>query len=164
MLVLITGMSGTGKSAVVHDLKLRGHLAYDADDDALTAPDSAGVWRWRVEAVRELVSAPHDTTLFFAGCSDEQREFAWGLTILLTAPESVVVERLRTRTSNTFGKTAGEMARVMADLRAVEPLLRQAADVVVDTQLPITAVSDTVLELTEQAIAQRGPESWVGSS
>jgi dephospho-CoA kinase len=152
--VLITGMSGTGKSAVVTELKRRGYSAYDADDDGFTAPDSAGIWRWRLEAVRELFSSPHDDPLFFAGCSDEQREFGWDLKILLTAPESMIVERLKTRSSNTYGKTAAETARVLADMNAVEPLLRQAADVVIDTQLSLEHVTDTVLEVTDLAGAQ----------
>jgi dephospho-CoA kinase len=151
--VLITGMSGTGKSAVVKDLKRRGCLAYDADDDGFTAADSAGIWRWRLEAVRELLAIPQGRPLFFAGCSDEQREFAWDLTILLTAPEGMLIERLKTRSSNTYGKTAAEAARVLADLRTVEPLLRRVADVSIDTQLPLAEVTDTVLQVTELAIA-----------
>ncbi len=154
MQVLITGMSGTGKSALVTDLKLRGYLAYDADDDGLTAPDSDGVWRWEVQAVRELLSRPHDNPLFFAGCSDEQREFAWDLSILLTAPEAVILERLATRSSNTYGKTATEAAQVLADVNVVEPLLRRSADIVIDTRLPLADVTDTVLAAAELALAE----------
>jgi dephospho-CoA kinase len=151
MQVLITGMSGTGKSALVKNLKLRGYVAYDADDDGLTAPDSDGIWRWQLQAVRELLSRPHDNPLFFAGCSDEQREFTWDLSVLLTAPEAVILERLATRSSNTYGKTAAEAARVSNDVHAVEPLLRRAADLVIDTQVSLADVTDAVLAAAELA-------------
>jgi serine kinase of HPr protein (carbohydrate metabolism regulator) len=36
--VLLTGMSGVGKSSLVRELRRRGHLAYDADDDGFSEP------------------------------------------------------------------------------------------------------------------------------
>jgi hypothetical protein len=73
MRVLVTGMSGTGKSALVHELRRRGYAAYDADEDGFSEPRARGRWRWRAELVAELL-APPDRLLFFAGCSEEQVE------------------------------------------------------------------------------------------
>jgi len=36
MRVLITGMSGAGKSALVHELRRRGVRAFDADEDGFS--------------------------------------------------------------------------------------------------------------------------------
>ena len=36
--VLLTGVSGTGKSSLVKELRRRGYVPYDADDDGFTHP------------------------------------------------------------------------------------------------------------------------------
>jgi AAA domain len=144
MRVLLTGMSGTGKSSVVAELRRRGFAAYDADDGGYAVPDQDGVWRWRVPKVSELL-AGSDDPLFFAGCSEEQTQFDWDLRLLLTAPEALILERLAVRSTNGFGKGAEERARVLADLRDVEPLLRRSADVVIETTEPLARVVDRVL-------------------
>jgi dephospho-CoA kinase len=143
--VLLTGMSGTGKSSVVRELRRRGFNAYDAADDGFCDPGTDGMWRWRTKAVSELLSRCAGDTLFFAGCSEEQSQFGWDLNVLLTAPKEVIVERIATRTANPFGKSQGERDRILADLRDVEPLLRRSADVVVDTTQPLARVTDRVL-------------------
>jgi hypothetical protein len=138
-------MSGTGKSAVVLELRRRGYRAYDADDDGFSEPAAAGAWRWRVDAVAELLASTNDALLFFAGCSDEQALFEWDRRVLLTAPEPVIVLRLAERSSNTYGTSAAERAQVLADLREVEPMLRRGADEVIDTTQPLHAVVDLIL-------------------
>jgi shikimate kinase len=153
MHVLLTGMSGTGKSSVVRELRRRGFSAYDADDDGYTKPDVDGIWRWRTSEVSELLAGSSDDPLFFAGCSEEQAQFRWDLKVLLTAPAAVIVERLAVRTSNSYGKSVDERERVLADLREVEPMLRRAADVVIDTTQPLARVTDMVL------MAASGPDT-----
>src|SRR3954449_3483670 len=85
MRVLLTGMSGTGKSALVRELRRRGHLAYDADDDGFSEPRADGRWGWRADAVADLLAAHPDGLLFFAGCSEEQGELPFDYRVLLTA-------------------------------------------------------------------------------
>jgi dephospho-CoA kinase len=144
--VLVTGMSATGKSSVVRELRRRGFSAYDADDDGYAEPAAGGAWRWRTEAVSALLSeTPGEQLVFFAGCSDEQAQFHWDLIVLLTAPEAVVLERLATRTTNSFGRTEAERERVLADMREVEPLLWRSAGVVIDTTVPLPRVVEEVL-------------------
>jgi hypothetical protein len=46
--------------------------------------------------------------------------------ILLSAPPQILIERLASRTSNPYGKSPGELGRVLGDLAAVEPRLRAA--------------------------------------
>jgi hypothetical protein len=45
-------------------------------------------------------------------------------------------ERLAARTSNPYGKARGDMDRILADLAAVEPQLRKAADHEIRTTIP----------------------------
>jgi hypothetical protein len=91
--------------------------------------------------------------VFFAGCSEEQAELQFDFRVLLTAPRSVLVRRLRTRTNNAYGRDDRELAQVFADLEEVEPLLRRSADLVLATTAPTAAMADVLL----RRIAERHP-------
>jgi broad-specificity NMP kinase len=100
MRVLLTGMSGAGKSALVRELRRRGYAAYDADDDGFSEPRDDGRWGRRSDAVASLlVQVAEGELLFFAGCSEEQIEMPFDYRVLLTLPQDEMVMRLRTRTS-----------------------------------------------------------------
>jgi hypothetical protein len=68
---------------------------------------------------------------------------------LLSAPVEVLAERLASRTTNSFGKSPGEMERVLDDLQAVEPLLRKAATHEIRTTVPLGDVVAAVLRLAD---------------
>jgi shikimate kinase len=144
MRVLLTGMSGTGKSGLVNELRRRGYAAYDADD-GFSEPRADGRWGWRVELVSELLSTADDRLLFFAGCSEEQIELPFDYRVLLTAPTAVLVDRLRKRTTNRYGRESRELDQVLADLAEVEPLLRRSADLVLTTTIPQSQLADRLL-------------------
>jgi dephospho-CoA kinase len=145
MRVLLTGMSGTGKSALVDELRRRGHLAFDADEDGFSEPRADGRWGWRYELVADLLAQETDRPVFFAGCSEEQIDLPFDYRVLLTAPRSVVLERLRTRTGNVYGRAPGELSQVLGDLADIEPLLRRSADLVLTTTAPVSQVADHLL-------------------
>ena len=138
-------MSGVGKSSLVRELRRRGHLAYDADDDGFSEPRADGRWGWRLDKVADLLAREPERLLFFAGCSDEQAELPFEYRVLLTAPRDVLVDRLRTRTSNAYGRDAHELSQVLADLDEVEPLLRGSADLVLTTTEPLPRVADRLI-------------------
>jgi hypothetical protein len=144
MRVLLTGMSGTGKSALVHELRRRGYAAHDADE-GFTEPRADGRWGWRADLVADLLAHAPEDLLFFAGCSEEQATLPFDYRVLLTAPRSVLVERVRTRTSNAYGRDDRELAQVLADLVEVEPLLRRSADLVLVTTAPTAELADVLL-------------------
>ena len=146
--VLLTGMSGTGKSSVVQALAARGYKAIDADN-GWCEPLPDGRQRWREDAIGQLLATEDADLLFVAGCEENQVGFhpRFDLIILLSAPAEVLVARLAPRTSNPFGKSPGELERVLDDLRAVEPLLRKAADHEIRTTQPLSDVITEVLRL-----------------
>jgi dephospho-CoA kinase len=144
MRVLITGMSGAGKTALVHELRGRGSRALDADDDGFSEPRADGRWGWRAEQVAELLEQ-RDGPLFFAGCSEEQATLPFDYRVLLTAPADVLLERLRTRTGNRYGRSPAQREQVLADLAEVEPLLRRSADLILETTEPPERVADVLL-------------------
>jgi hypothetical protein len=88
--------------------------------------------------------------VFVAGCEENQVRFhaRFDLTILLSAPVQVMTRRLAARTGNPYGKAPGDMDRILADLAAVEPLLRKAADHEIRTTVPLADVVARVLHLT----------------
>jgi GTPase SAR1 family protein len=152
MRVLLTGMSGTGKSTLVQELRQRGYAAYDADDDGFSEPRADGRWGWRADAVASLLAqVPDGELLFFAGCSEEQIEMPFDYRVLLTVREDEIVARLSTRTSNTYGGNPAELRQVLADLAQVEPLLRRSADLVLSTTAPVAVVADRLLAATSAA-------------
>lgn len=146
--VLLTGMSGTGKSSVVRELAARGFKAVDTDDGwCETLPD--GHQRWREEAIQTLLPAEDADVLFVAGCEENQVRFhaQFDHIVLLSAPLETLLERLAVRTSNPYGKAPEELNRVLNDIDTVEPLLRRVADHEVRTTIPLSEVVTVILRL-----------------
>jgi dephospho-CoA kinase len=147
--VLLTGMSGTGKSSVVRALAARGYKAVDTDD-GWCQPLPDGRQMWREDAIQALLASEDADVLFVAGCEENQVQFhaQFDHIVLLSAPFETLAERLAARTGNPYGKAAGELSRVLDDLRTVEPALRRVADHEVRTTMPLDEVVATVLRLT----------------
>jgi dephospho-CoA kinase len=147
--VLLTGMSGTGKSSVIRALSARGFRAVDTDD-GWCEPLPDGRQRWREDAIGRLLDAEDGDVLFVAGCEENQVRFhpRFDLIILLSAPAGVLAERLAARTANSFGKAPGELERVLDDLRVIEPLLRKVATHEIRATRPLADVVAEILRLT----------------
>jgi thymidylate kinase len=64
--------------------------------------------------------------------------------VLLSVPVDVLLHRIESRSSNDFGKSPDERARILQDLEAVEPLLRRTARFEIDTNRPLADVVDAV--------------------
>ena len=146
--VLLTGMSGTGRSSVVRELAARGFKAAGTDDGwSESLPD--GGQRWRAGAVRALLATEDADVLFVAGCEENQAQFyaLFGRVILLSAPPGVLAGRLAAGTSNPYGKAPEDLSRIAGDVQAVEPLLRRAAGHEVQATVPLTEVVTAILRL-----------------
>ena len=65
--------------------------------------------------------------------------------VVLTVPESEIVMRLMTRSSNPYGRKPIEREQVLADLVHIEPLLRRSADLILSTTAPVAEVADRLL-------------------
>jgi len=146
--VLLTGMSGTGKSSVIRALAARGYKAVDSGD-GWCEPVPDGRQRWREDAIEQLLAVEDAEVLFVAGCEENQVRFQprFDVIIVLSAPAEILAGRLASRTGNPQGKTPGELRRVFDDRRAVEPFLRKAADDEIRTTMPLGDVVTAVLRL-----------------
>jgi dephospho-CoA kinase len=104
---------------------------------------------WREDAIQALLATEDASVLFVAGCEEKQAQFhaQFDHILLLSAPPEVLVERLATRTSNSYGKTPGELGRVLRDIEMVEPLLRSVADHEIQTTMPLNDVVKAILRV-----------------
>ena len=158
--VLITGMSGTGKSAVIRELIARGYQAHDLDTpewsewvdaesgDDLT-PAEGKDWVWRLDKVRTLLSGATDSPLFISGCAENMEEMfpLIEMVILLSAPIDTIMARLTSRTPEGYGHFEEERQRVTELIQTIEPLLREGADHEIDTSGSVAATVDEILTL-----------------
>ncbi|HJT90755.1 MAG TPA: AAA family ATPase [Mycobacterium sp.] len=144
--VLITGMSGVGKSSLLQELARRGYRTVDTDDgDYHETID--GERLWRVDRIDALLCERPNGPLFVQGTTRNQVQFypRFDHIVLLSAPADVLVERLTTRTTNPYGRDPADVAETLGYLETVEPLLRESATLEVVTTVPVAQVADTVL-------------------
>jgi broad-specificity NMP kinase len=159
--VLVTGMSGTGKSAALAELARRGHRVVDTDyggysEEVPSSDQGSGEQLWREDRIEGLLDGQDDGVLFISGCVSNQGTFypRFDAVVLLTAPANVILERLASRESNAFGKRDAERDRILYDLATVEPLLRAGATAEIDTCTPLDEVVDG-LESIADSVARR---------
>jgi dephospho-CoA kinase len=154
-------MSGTGKSAVISELAARGYKAVDVDapgwSELVAARGHPGLsdsapgqdWVWREDRIDHLLSTEDAPELFLSGCASNMGKFypRFDHIVLLSAPTNVIVERLASRTTNSYGKSPDELARVLGHIETIEPLLRRVADVEIDAGAPLSDVVAGILRV-----------------
>jgi dephospho-CoA kinase len=140
--ILVTGMSGTGKSTVLAELARRGFETVETDVGPWSRWSEADGYVWDEQQVEELLQRERRTTLFVSGTVSNQGRFydRFDEIVLLSAPAEVLLERIDSRTTNPFGKSVEERERIFADLADVEPLLRATCTVELDATQPVEAV------------------------
>ncbi|WP_378146477.1 AAA family ATPase [Cnuibacter sp. UC19_7] len=142
--VLVTGMSGAGKSTLLSELARRGHRTLDTDYDGWTNPDGL----WDAARMRELLQRARveGHPVIVSGTVENQPTFYpdFDRIVLLTAPLSVLLERVSTRTGNPYGRRPGDLAEIRHHTLTIEPLLRPGATDVLDACRPTTDLADEV--------------------
>jgi shikimate kinase len=141
--VLVTGMSGAGKTTVLEELRRRGHTTVDTDYDGWELPNGM----WDEQRMDRLLASHRDVVV--SGTVENQGRFydRFEHVVLLSAPLHVLVERVSTRTNNPYGTTPEQRADIAHYLDTVEPLLRRGATLELDGQRPASKLADAIEDL-----------------
>jgi dephospho-CoA kinase len=144
--VLVTGMSGTGKTTVLDELRRRGHVTLDTDYDGWVLADR----RW--DEPRMSTYLRDHPEVLVAGTVENQGHFydRFDHVVLLSAPLAVLIERVTDRTNNPYGSTPEQRAEIERNVGEVEPLLRHGASVEFDARRPVSELADLIEALVNQ--------------
>jgi adenylate kinase family enzyme len=150
--ILVTGMSGTGKSSALEELARRGFSTVETDEPGWTIElPEVGQW-WGEEKIARLL-AEDGPTLYVSGTVPNQGRFydRFDAVVLLSAPAEVLLERIATRTTNDYGKSPVEQELILTHLREVEPLLRATCTHEIDATLPLADVVERLVEIGDRS-------------
>ena len=150
MRILVTGMSGTGKSSALAELARQGFRTVDTDEPGWTVEDADGGRWWDEERIAVLLAA-EGPTLYVSGTVSNQGRFydRFDAVVLLSAPSDVLLDRISARTTNDYGKSAEERELILTHLREVEPQLRATCTHEVDATLPLAEVVELLAQVAE---------------
>lgn len=138
--ILITGMSGVGKSTLLKEMARRGRLTVDTDYNGWEVERAI----WDEVKMAELLAKNADVVV--SGTAENQGKFydRFEHVVLLSAPVGMLLERVANRTNNPYGKTLEEQSDIREYVDEVEPLLRRGATLELDGRLPITKLADLI--------------------
>ncbi len=157
--VLVTGMSGTGKSSALAELAERGYRVVDTDDPGwsewVDVPEEAGGGErlWVEDRMADLLRDDDGRTLFVSGCVRNQGRFHdhFDAVVLLSAPAEVIGERIAVRTTNDYGKAPSERALILEQIATIEPLLRAGCTHELDASRRLGEVVDDLVRIAAAA-------------
>lgn len=162
----VTGVSGTGKSALVKELGKRGVRAFDIDavpglchwKNKVTgerAKYQSGVGKDWIEAhewicdkdtLMKLLDDRGDT-IIIAGIASNQDEYfdLFDKVFLLHCGEKIFLHRLGTRKENEFGKEESEQEEIVNWYKDFEDKMIKKGAVPINTEAPVSSVTDQII-------------------
>jgi dephospho-CoA kinase len=148
--VLVTGMSGTGKSSALVELNRLGFDVLDTDEPGWTEwSETEGGYVWREDRIERLLAREGTGTLFVSGTVSNQGKFypRFDAIVLLSAPADVLLARIENRTTNSYGKREEEREAILRDLAEFEPRLRRTCTHEIDATQPLTSVAEQLADI-----------------
>ena len=168
--VMITGISGAGKTTIAAVLARQGLASIDADDDPLlarsvdpagnvvedtAAPDFAWLaqhsWEWNPARLDELIRAAAPATLYVCGGAANELELADRFTqvFLLEMDEPTMLARLDAPSrDNDWGRIGDTREYLRRRLPEYQDGLRAFGAIPVDATQPLDQVVDAILSHT----------------
>jgi len=166
--ILVTGISGTGKSALSEELQKMGYQAYDLemikglfdmfekstgkrvtyhfDSNKLEEMEKYN-WLCDIPKLKELIKNNKDKTVFYCGTGTNINDLVplFDKTILLNASEDVIRHRLSTRTSNDYGKSTEIQDWTFSWKDWWEDNMRELGAIEVDANGPLDVVARDII-------------------
>jgi dephospho-CoA kinase len=154
--ILITGMSGTGKSSALAELEKRGFDVVDTDYggwSVWSGPD--GGYVWDEGRIAMLLAREDGPTLYVSGTVSNQGRFyaRFDAVVLMSAPADVLLARIAAREANDYGKSSAERDLVLRQLDEVEPSLRASCTHEIDASQPLDAVVEQLAAIGSAPIS-----------
>lgn len=175
-LIYITGIPGSGKSAVCNELKRRGYTAYDTDSDAIAffynnatqkavkqhipAKDRTCEWRtqhtWKAErkTIEKLITDTKAELLFLCGVTANDVADLWDLFskvfALIVSDEQALRRRIVDRDEDGYGKNVHELTALLQWQRTAAADYKELGAILVDASQPLEKVADVILAQTTE--------------
>jgi predicted ATPase len=174
-LFYITGVSGTGKSSILHELRTRGFEAYGVDEDvyaswvdrktgsvvAFPGWHNVDMHQWYRDHMW-VMDADAVTTLQQTAEMERREVFLCGGTageeavwhhftrvFALIVDVETLQRRINQRSGNDFGKTPEELREILDWHKVSEETYRTRGAIFIDATGPLDAVVDDILSYVE---------------
>lgn len=147
--VLLTGMSGVGKSTILNQLKVEGFLTVDLDNSGWINYDvKEEDYLMDTTKIIDFITLHEKEVVFLAGTTINQIHIYSYLdfVISLTAPLEVMKERIQNRENNPFGKTEDEWSKIVSDKVTFEEQIFKSSDYVISTDKPLQDILKEIYE------------------
>ncbi|MEI7810745.1 MAG: AAA family ATPase [bacterium] len=165
--IYITGISGTGKSAIAEELNKKGIYTIDVDSDkhnlcswknketkenvyfeygmGLDWMEDHG-WYCDIEKLKGMLNVPEDI-IVVVGLTTNQNEYLnlFDKVFLLQCSEETFLNRLKTRTSNDFGKHPLEENYILNMYKDLEKDLIEKGAIAINAEGPIETVVGSII-------------------
>lgn len=170
-LLFVTGVAATGNSTIAKELRARGHVAYDTDDDALARWQNARTgyihpkssvkaadrtvaflaehnWNVPREFVERIAEEAAARDAFICGVAHNFADLndLFEKVFALVIDEATLRERIATRTNNDWGKQPHELEQTLQQHALAMEQYRQQGFIIVDATPHIPRVVDTILD------------------
>ncbi|HSW65817.1 MAG TPA: hypothetical protein VLI54_01600 [Bacillota bacterium] len=173
-LFYITGVAGSGKSAIEKELHRLGYEAYDVDDPSIGAPYNnqsntvvvmppasertaewfaAHSWRISRKRIEELKERAKDRAIFVCGTAgnEQQVRSLFDGVLCLDIDEATLRSRIASRTDNDFGHTEQELQMILQRHKAYRESYASSDITIVDATKPLNDVVGLILKSTNVA-------------
>lgn len=168
-LFYVTGVPGTGKSAVQKELTQQGYEAFDIDGSRFGGPVNKATGKsttvppieqrsadwfdqheWRVSrpAIEELKESSAGKNVYLCGTATTEN-LVWDLfdkILYLNIDENTLKTRIANREDNDFGKTDDELQLILERYRTAQENLGNLAVTIIDATSPIEDVIRAVIK------------------
>ncbi len=167
--ILITGISGAGKSTTSHKLRELGYTAYDMEDDfdglftmldkktgqPMIDHDNTDLqkvqnidWICDVNKLRRIIENEKSELTFYCGSASNIDEILplFNIVILLAVSSKVARQRLTTRQSNDFGRTKEIQDWLMSFQETWEQTMKDKGAIVIDADQELDVVASEIIK------------------
>ena len=171
--ILITGVAGTGKSAVCDELNKLGYKAFgiedidglftmvhkktgkpfkNYDDDNFDKVKQAD-WICDKKKLQRLIDKNSNGIVFYCGTASNLDDLLllFDKIFLLKVSQNILRERLSTRTSNDFGRTAEVQKWVLSWKTWWENHLKDKGAIVIDASRSLREVAENIIRRSKSS-------------